>query len=148
MAAIAGRVAMDAALPAMLLDATLACTPADTARLLSTGVMFYSLGKVLGGGLIDRVGGALTFTTTLLTVRKTPLFAPFVYKCIILPRQAPDKHWKTQKRSGVFLRRRSCKACARSAAASGACRCSGAENMRLLRHLYIKNGRFTKTGSG
>jgi len=67
MAAIAGRVAMDAALPAMLLDQPLGCSPADTARLLSTGVMFYSLGKVVGGGLIDRVGGALTFMTTILT---------------------------------------------------------------------------------
>ncbi len=67
MVAIAGRVAMDAALPAMLLDQQLACSPADTARLLSTGVMFYSLGKVVGGGLIDRVGGALTFMTTMLT---------------------------------------------------------------------------------
>ena len=67
MVAIAGRVAMDAALPAMLLDQHLLCSPADTARLLSTGVMFYSLGKVVGGGVIDRVGGALTFTVTMVT---------------------------------------------------------------------------------
>ena len=67
MVAIAGRVAMDAALPAMLLDQHLLCGPADTARLLSTGVMFYSLGKVVGGGVIDRVGGALTFTVTMVT---------------------------------------------------------------------------------
>ena len=94
---------MDAALPAMLLDATLACTPADTARLLSTGVMFYSLGKVVGGGLIDRVGGALTFTTTMLTVRKTPLFAPFIYKCIILPRQARDKHRENSQKEWLHF---------------------------------------------
>ena len=67
MVAIAGRVAMDAALPAMLLDKQLVCSPADTARLLSTGVMFYSLGKVVGGGVIDRVGGTLTFTVTMIT---------------------------------------------------------------------------------
>lgn len=67
MAAIAGRVAMDAALPAMLLDRQLACSPTDTARLLSTGVMFYSLGKVVGGGIIDRIGGAVTFMATMMT---------------------------------------------------------------------------------
>jgi hypothetical protein len=38
-------------------------------------------------------------------VRKTPLFLRHLYmKTIILPRQARDKHRKTQKRSGVFLR--------------------------------------------
>ena len=37
-------------------------------------------------------------------VRKTPLFAPFMHKCIILPRQAWDKHRETSKKSGVFRR--------------------------------------------
>jgi WD40 repeat protein len=37
-------------------------------------------------------------------VRKTPLFAPFLQKTIILPRQARDKHRENSKNSGVFLR--------------------------------------------
>ena len=37
-------------------------------------------------------------------MRKTPLFAPFIYKCIILPRQAWDKHRENSKKSGVFAR--------------------------------------------
>ena len=38
-----------------------------------------------------------------LSVRKTPLFAPFVYKTNILPRQARDKHREsTQKRVAFF----------------------------------------------
>ena len=37
-------------------------------------------------------------------VRKTTLFAPFMHKCIILPRQARDKHRETSKQSGVFRR--------------------------------------------
>ena len=36
-------------------------------------------------------------------VRKTPLFAPFIYKTIFLPRQARDRHRENSK-SGVFLR--------------------------------------------
>jgi predicted nicotinamide N-methyase len=31
-------------------------------------------------------------------VRKTPLFEPFIYKCIMLPRQARDKHRETLKK--------------------------------------------------
>jgi hypothetical protein len=43
---------------------------------------------------------------TLEMVRKTPLFAPFIFikKCIILQRQARDKHRENSKKSGVFLR--------------------------------------------
>jgi hypothetical protein len=41
-------------------------------------------------------------------VRKTPLFAPFIYKnAIILPRQARDKHRETQKRVAFFAGRAS-----------------------------------------
>jgi len=37
-------------------------------------------------------------------VRKTPLFAPFIYKTVILPRQARDKHRENSQKSGVFRR--------------------------------------------
>lgn len=65
-AAIFSRTAIDAALPAMLLDPTNAFTPADTATLLSTGVAFYSVGKLVGGAAADKLGGARTFTLTML----------------------------------------------------------------------------------
>jgi hypothetical protein len=35
--------------------------------------------------------------------RETPLFAPFIYKCTISPRQARDKHRENSKKSGVSL---------------------------------------------
>jgi hypothetical protein len=43
---------------------------------------------------------------TLEMVRKTPLFAPFIFFIIfiILQRQARDKHRENSKKSGVFLR--------------------------------------------
>ena len=53
-AAIFGRTAMDAAMPAMLLDPANAFTAADTATLLSTGVAFYSVGKIVGGAAADK----------------------------------------------------------------------------------------------
>lgn len=65
-AAIFGRTAMDAALPAMLLDPANAFTAADTATLLSTGVAFYSVGKIVGGAAADNLGGARTFALTML----------------------------------------------------------------------------------
>ena len=65
-AAIFGRTAIDAALPAMILDPANGFTPADTATLLSTGVMFYSFGKLFGGAAADKLGGATTFACTML----------------------------------------------------------------------------------
>lgn len=65
-AAIFSRTAIDAALPAMILDPTNAFTPTDTATLLSTGVMFYSIGKLFGGAAADKLGGATTFSFTML----------------------------------------------------------------------------------
>ena len=49
MSALFSRATMDACLPAMLADAALQATTADVAALLSTGVAFYSVGKLLGG---------------------------------------------------------------------------------------------------
>jgi hypothetical protein len=39
----------------------------------------------------------------LALVRKTPLFAPFLYKTIMLPGQARDKHRENSKKSGCVL---------------------------------------------
>jgi sugar phosphate permease len=50
----------------MLADAALACTPADSATMLSTGVAFYSVGKLFGGTVCDLVGAKETFTATVL----------------------------------------------------------------------------------
>ena len=66
MSALFSRAAMDASLPAMLTDAVLSCTPADSAALLSMGVAFYSVGKLLGGTLSDYMGAARTFSATTL----------------------------------------------------------------------------------
>lgn len=65
-AAIFGRTAIDAALPAMILDPANGFTAADTATLLSTGVMFYSIGKLFGGAAADKFGGSATFSLTML----------------------------------------------------------------------------------
>jgi hypothetical protein len=35
-------------------------------------------------------------------VRKTPLFAPFMFKMHLLPRQAQDKHRENSKRAAFF----------------------------------------------
>ncbi len=66
MAALFSRATLDACLPAMLADAALACTPADSATMLSTGVAFYSVGKLFGGTVCDLVGAKETFTATVL----------------------------------------------------------------------------------
>ena len=66
MAALFSRATLDACLPAMLADAALACTPADSATMLSTGVAFYSVGKLFGGTVCDVLGAKKTFTATVL----------------------------------------------------------------------------------
>eukprot|EP01049_Picozoa_sp_SAG25_P009375 SAG25_NODE_923_length_4749_cov_2.689032_6_plen_337_part_00 len=65
LAALFARASLDASLPAMLTDTSLGCTPADTAAMLSTGVGFYSVGKLLGGSVTDWLGAPLTFTATV-----------------------------------------------------------------------------------
>ena len=74
-------------------------------------------------------------------VRKTPLFAPFIYKNeIISPRQARDKHREsTQKKSGGFRMQVGGKAAGTGAAVS--------KNGHFEPFIY-KNEHFTKTGSG
>jgi sugar phosphate permease len=66
MAALFSRATLDACLPAMLADTALGCTPADSAAMLSTGVAFYSVGKLFGGTVSDILGAKETFTATVL----------------------------------------------------------------------------------
>jgi sugar phosphate permease len=66
MSALFSRAAMDASLPAMLADTLLNCTVADSAALLSSGVAFYSVGKLLGGTFTDLLGAKKTFCATTL----------------------------------------------------------------------------------
>ena len=66
MAALFSRATLDACLPAMLADTALGCTPADSATMLSTGVAFYSVGKLFGGTACDMFGAKETFTATVL----------------------------------------------------------------------------------
>jgi hypothetical protein len=56
----------------------------------------------LGDGRVGRHGEAAV--RALDRVRKTPLLGHLYIKCIILPRQARDKHRENSKKSGVFLR--------------------------------------------
>jgi len=55
---------------------------------------------------------------------------------IILPRQARDKDWETQKEMHLAF--------------SGAAKAMAAQvrSTAFLRHFYIRNDHFTKTGSG
>ena len=66
MSALFSRATMDACLPAMLADAALQATTADSAALLSTGVAFYSVGKLLGGTATDLLGAKATFCASTL----------------------------------------------------------------------------------
>jgi|EP01049_Picozoa_sp_SAG25_P001520 sugar phosphate permease len=66
MAVLFSRTAIDVSVPAMLADTTMAIDQAQTATLLSTGVCFYIVGKIVGGTFTDKLGGSRTFAATVL----------------------------------------------------------------------------------
>jgi sugar phosphate permease len=58
--------AVDVAVPVAQLDAAMALSHAATARMLSAGNSAYTVGKLLGGGLTDALGGGRMLTLTSL----------------------------------------------------------------------------------
>jgi hypothetical protein len=78
---------------------------------------------------------------------KRSIVSAFMLKIIILPRQAREKHGKSQKGTPFVQVDVDAIAPADDGEGPVAAQSTG-EKTHLLRHFYTKNDQFTKTGSG
>ena len=66
----------------------------------------------LAGWSPSATRAACTRCATSLQVRKTPLFEPFIYKQIILSRQAQEKHREKMRKEDRFSQEKACRTAA------------------------------------